>query len=280
MTYRSLLVHLDASPQCSARVDVAIRLAKSLDCHLVGLAPTGLIDLPVSIAGAASLDQFSVLAWDSLRQQADRATVRFSEACSAAGLKSFESVADDSDEARSLVRHVQKSDLAILGQVDPATAAHKLSQAIVEQVVLQSARPSLILPYVGTFERLGSRVMVAWDDSREAARAVADALPLLQRAERVQIVSWNESAQQSESSLPMRLDALHHWLMWHGVSADLRIESTGIAIAEAMLSSAADAGVDLIVMGAYGHSRWSELVLGGATRGLMASMTVPVLMSH
>ena len=77
-----------------------------------------------------------------------------------------------------------------------------------------------------------------------------------------------------------RLDALQHWLMWQGVSADVRIETTGVDIADAMLSRAADFGADLIVMGAYGHARWAERVLGGATRGLLASMTVPVLMSH
>jgi nucleotide-binding universal stress UspA family protein len=150
----------------------------------------------------------------------------------------------------------------------------------VEQVVLHSARPTLILPYAGRFDEVGQRVMVAWDDSREAARAVSDALPLLRHAGRVQVVSWVESGTTEHGTLRRRLDALHQWLMWHGVNAEVRVERTEIGIADAMLSRAADFGTDLIVMGAYGHARWAERVLGGATRGLLQTMTVPVLMSH
>src|SRR2546421_1757575 len=143
-----------------------------------------------------------------------------------------------------------------------------------------TTRPTLVLPYAGKFDAVGTNIMVAWDDSREAARAVSDALPLLRIAKRVQVVSWNESVGANDSTLRPRLDALHQWLMWQGVTAEIHVETTDIGIAEAMLSRAADLGADLIVMGAYGHARWAERVLGGATRGLLASMTVPVLMSH
>jgi nucleotide-binding universal stress UspA family protein len=104
---------------------------------------------------------------------------------------------------------------------------------------------------------------------------VWDALPLLRIAERVQVVAWKEGTAGDAPQLP-QLDAVHRWLRWHGVEAEVRVEATGIAIAEAMLSRAADLGADLIVMGAYGHRRWTERVLGGATRGLLASMTMPV----
>ena len=122
--------------------------------------------------------------------------------------------------------------------------------------------------------------MVAWNDSRGSARAVSDALPLLRLAKRVVVISWNEAGAIENKTLGPRLEALHRWLMWQGVSADVSVETTGIGIAEAMLSRAADLGADLIVMGAYGHARWAERVLGGATRGLLTSMTIPVLMSH
>ena len=278
MTCRSLLVLLDQDPLCAVRTQVAMRLANSLDCHLVGVAPTGLIDMPVSAEAAASLAEFTALAWDMFRGQAERAAQRFRDACRAAGVKSFEAVVDDADKAQSLVRHAHCSDLSVLTQADPAAPGHALAQQVVEQVVLYSARPTLILPYVGRHESLGSKVMVAWDDSREATRALSDALPLLRRAEQVQVVSWNEG--DDDPTLRPRLDALHRWLMWQGVAADVRVETSGIAIADAMLSRAADLNADLIVMGAYGHARWAERMLGGATRGLLASMTVPVLMSH
>src|SRR5207245_3818728 len=137
---------------------------------------------------------------------------------------------------------------------------------LVEQVLIYSARPTLVLPYAGRLDTIGSNVMVAWDDSREAARAVSDALPLLRIARSVQVVSWNESTDISDTTLRPRLDALHRWLMWQGVTAEIHVETTDIGIAEAMLSRAADLGADLIVMGAYGRARCAERVVGGATR--------------
>ena len=138
----------------------------------------------------------------------------------------------------------------------------------------------LILLFAGRFDTVGSNVMVAWNDSREAARGLSDALPLLLLAEHLQVVSWSEDGANCDKALRSRLDALSQWLMRQGVSADLRVEMTDIDIADAMLFQAADLNTDLIVMGACGHARWIERVLGGATRGLLATMTVPVLMSH
>ena len=280
MTYRSLLIFLDGDPLCEARTQVATRLARDLDCHLVGVAPTGLIDMPVSPGAATSLTQFAALAWDTLRDQAEQATQRFRDQCRQLGVKSFEAVTDESDKATSLVRHAHCSDLTVLTQADPSVPGHRLAQDLVEQVVLYSARPTLILPYAGRFGTVGTNVMVAWDDSREAARALSDALPLLRLAKHVQIVSWNSTSDDDDNALRARLDALGRWLMWQGVSADMRVETTGIDVADAMLSRAANLNTDLIVMGAYGHVRWTERMLGGATRGLLTSMTVPVLMSH
>ena len=280
MTYRSLLVPLGRDPMCTARTQLAIRLALDLDCHLVGLAPTGLIDVPISTESAAALAEYATLAWNDLCDQAHLAAHGFRKACRDAGLKSFEAVVDESNAAQSLVRHAHCSDLTVLSQAKRGAADYPSAQALVEQVVLHSARPTLITPYAGRFEGLGSTAMVAWDDSREAARAVSDALPLLRRAQRVQLVSWNEKGVPHDPKLRVRLDALHRWLMWHGVQAEIGVETTAIGIAEAMLSRAADLGAGLIVMGAYGHARWAERMLGGATRGLLTAMTVPVLMAH
>jgi nucleotide-binding universal stress UspA family protein len=280
VTYRSLLVALDQDPLCDARVQVAARLAIELDCHLVGVAPTGLLELPATPGAAATLAEFAAVAWDTLRQEADRAAARFKETCRAVGLRSFESVVDESEPAASLVRHAHCSDLTVLTQVRPTGPGQRVARQRVEDVVLHSARPTLVLPYAGAVHTLGTHAMVAWDDSREAARAVADALPLLRRAARVQVVCWNERGADVDQSLPARLEALERWLMWHGVASEVRVETTEIDVSDAMLSRAADLGADLLVMGAYGHARLRERVLGGATRGLLDAMTVPVLMSH
>jgi len=280
MTYRSLLVFLDHDAHCAERTRVAIRLAKSLDCHLAGVAPTGLIEFPAAPEAAAALGDLAALAWDSLRDQTERVADRFRDACHAEGIKSFEAVIDEADKAESVVRHAHCSDLTVLSQADPTASDFRSIQELVERVVLYSARPTLIIPYIGHTGSIGSNVMVAWDDSREAARAVSDALPLLRMAKQVQIVSWNEGKAVDDETKRPPLGALHQWLMWQGVPAELRSETSSADVANAMLSRAADMSADLIVMGAYGHARWAERVLGGATRGLLASMTVPVLMSH
>ena len=280
MTYRSLLVFLDNEPLCLDRTRVAAQLAARLDCHLVGIAPTGTVGLPVAPEGASSLAEYAALSWQALRDRAELAAESFRAVCRALNVTSFEAVVDEADKAPSLVRHAHCSDLTVLSQAEPGTPGHYLNQALVEQVVLYSARPTLILPYAGRIDTLGSHAMVAWDDSREAARALSDALPLLRLAKQVQVISWHEPGGDDDMGLRPRLDALSRWLMWQGVSADVRVETTGIDITDAMLSRAADMSVDLIVMGAYGHSRWTERIFGGATRGLLATMTVPVLMSH
>ncbi len=270
MTYRSLLLFLDHDPLCTARTHVAIRLAGELDCHLAGVAPTGLVDVPASQEVATPLGQYSALASAALLDHARQAAERFRDECRKAGVTSFEAVVDEADKAPSVVRHAHCSDLTVLTQADPK--GHAWAREFVEQVILQSARPTLILPREHRVDTVGTTVMVAWDDSREAARAVSDALPLLRRAERVQVVSWNEAGTGNDQTLRPRLEALHHWLTWQGVPCEVNVETTQLDIAKAMLSRAADLKADLIVMGAYGHARWAERVLGGATRGLLASM--------
>ena len=281
MTYRSLLVLLDRDPLCAARTQVAIQLANVLDCHLVGLAPIDHSDLSAFSEAPTSATELAAQEGSAApRHRAEQTTQQFRGNCQAGGVKSFEAIIEESDKAPSLVRHANCSDLVILSQANPSAPGHRGARDLVERVVLHSARPTLILPYAGHFDTVGSNVLVAWDESREAARALSDALPLLRLAKHVLVVSWNQAGADDEKVLRPRLDALSQWLKWQGVSAKVRVEPTEIDIADAMLSFAADMETNLIVMGAYGHSRWAERILGGATRGLLATMTVPVLMAH
>ena len=281
MTYRSLLVLLDQSPQSGARSDAAIRLAKALDCHLVGLAPIGL-SMPVAAEATAPGCDFAAPGQGTPRVQAERNTERFLEECRAAGLRSFEAIIDEADMASSLVRHAHCSDLTILTKADPADPDHRTAQELVEHVVLHSARPTLILPYAGRFDTIGTigtNVMVAWDDSRAAAHALSDAIPLLRLAKHVQLVTWKEEGVNGNNLLRTRCDELRRWLVRHDVSADVSIETTDIGVVDAMLHHAADLRTDLIVMGAYGHTRSSH-VQDGTTRALLAAISRPVLFSH
>jgi nucleotide-binding universal stress UspA family protein len=282
MTYRSLLVHLDHDRRFEARLAYALRIARALGCHVVGAAPTGAVPLApeVSIVTAASLSDYADAVWMMLDERAQAAQARFEEACRQAGLESHASIVEHADKAQSLVRLSHCSDIVVISQADPEAPDFPAASERVADIVLRSARPTIVLPFAGEFDTIASRVLVAWDDSREAARALADALPLLRLAGKVQLVTWERGAHVAEARWPERHAALQRWLQAHGVAAEPRLSRSGNALSEAMLSRAFDGGADLIVMGAYGHRRWAERVLGGTTHGMLASMTVPVLMSH
>lgn len=280
MTYRSLLVHLDDRPRCAARLDIAIGLARQFEAHLVGLAPSGRPPWTGSTGvGLLEADMMS-LAITQLRERAEARAERFRERCLDAALKSFEVVVDEDDDAPSTVHHGHCSDLMVLGQADPAAPDPAHARSLVEQVVLFSARPTLIIPFAGRFDALGQTALVAWDDSREAARALADALPLLCQAREVHVMQCDTPSGLVAHSPRPRLGAVQQWLAWHGVDAQVRQVGTEVDVGRALLARAADLGADLLVMGAYGHARWAERMLGGATRTLLEQMTLPVLMSH
>jgi len=176
--------------------------------------------------------------------------------------------------------HARYADLAILGQLDPDSDEPDTIRPRPEHVALASGRPILVVPYAGNFPNLGRRIVIGWNASREAARAVNDAMPLLAAAEIVTVLIIDpRDGPRAHGELPGVDISLH--LARHGVKAEIeRTVSADLPIGEALLSRAADLGADLLVMGAYGHSRARELLLGGATRSLLRSMTLPVLMSH
>jgi len=282
MTYHSLLVHLDNDRRAEARIAYALRVARELGCRIVGAAPTGSVplDTQASIGTSASLADFADAVWMALDERAQAARERFEKACRKAGVESPESVVEHADKAQSLVRLSHCSDIVVLSQAEPDAPDFTGARDLVADVILQSARPSIVLPFAGTFDTVASRVVVAWDDSRAAVRAIADALPLLRLAREVQVVTWERASSTADAGLPARQQGLRRWLGTHGVAAELRVARTGLSLTEALLSRASDFDADLVVMGAYGHQRWTERLLGGMTQGVLAAMTVPVLMSH
>jgi nucleotide-binding universal stress UspA family protein len=173
--------------------------------------------------------------------------------------------------------HSKYCDLLILGQRNPNAANH--FGDLPDGVVLTVGRPVLIIPYSTKIRNIGARVMVGWDASAQAARAVHDAIPLISGAEKVDIIAINPNGSVEHGDTPCADISLH--LARHGIKAEAQsITVNDIGIADILLSRAADKGVDLFVMGAYGHSRWRELVLGGVTAHMLDHMTMPVLMAH
>jgi nucleotide-binding universal stress UspA family protein len=279
MAYKDLLVHVDDTKSCAGRVQAAVDLAVAHEAHLTGVY---VIADPSPGAFASGYVPPDLL--DSLRQRAreraEAALARFAEVA-ARNQIAFETRIDRvlyTAVVDALATNARYADLLIVGQADPDDAEGP--RYLPEEVTLASGRPSLVIPYIGPAATLGQRVTVAWSASREAARAVNDALPLLERAQAVDLVTVNpREAPFGHGEEPGADIALH--LARHGIKVEVqRIETRELDVANAILSHLADRGSDLLIMGAYGHSRLRELVLGGVTRTILRDMTVPVLMAH
>jgi nucleotide-binding universal stress UspA family protein len=150
---------------------------------------------------------------------------------------------------------------------------------VAERLALGSGRPVLVVPYVGRYPEIGRNVVIAWKAGRESARAVFDALPILEQAEQVQILEIEEGGRRR--NVLAADTSIAATLARHGIKPAVRTSVAGdISIGDEILSRIADMGADLLVMGAYGHSRMRELVFGGVTRHIAGHMTVPTLFSH
>jgi nucleotide-binding universal stress UspA family protein len=281
MNYPSILVPLDHQPECVARTKAVLALAKTMGSHVTGVAPTQVQDPKTALGLASTLATLPMLDRGAGIEEATRAALAFDVACEIAGITARKALVEDTDASTALNRRGRVNDLLVLTQCDSrANEGQAFSNSQIESIILASARPVLMLPYANAVETLGTRVLVAWDDSHAAARAIADALPLLRRAQSVQVVLLNGLSREDEGGLSDDLASVAEWLARHGICARTQVDTTTIKVSEALLSRAADQGADLIVMGAFGRARWRERILGGTTRDLLRSMTVPVLMSH
>jgi nucleotide-binding universal stress UspA family protein len=279
MTYKDLLVHVDDTRSCAARLRAAVDLAVAHEAHLTGVYMIADPSPAAFVSGYAPPDLLEMLQQHA-RERAEAALARFAEIASRNQI-SFETRIDRvlyTAIADALATNARYADLALVGQADPDDA--ETPSYLPEEVTLASGRPSLVIPYIGPPPTLGQRVTVAWNASREAARAVNDALPILKRAPAVDVVTVNPTdAPFGHGEEPGADIALH--LARHGIKVEVRrIETRDLDVANTILSHIADRGSDLLVMGAYGHSRLRELVLGGVTRTILRHMTVPVLMAH
>jgi nucleotide-binding universal stress UspA family protein len=280
MAYRDLLLHLDDSEGCAKRVEAAVRLATRHGAHLTGFYPIVEIPLLHYIKEQIPPEIQANIAAEA-KARADVGLAAFRKAAERGGV-AYETRTDhalDTMLASVVSMHARYADLVVLGQVSPDDPP-RVSRRLHEEVVLSSGRPALIVPYDWALETLGERVLIAWDASREAARAVGDAMPILEQAGSVLVVSINpKSTSLGHGEVPGADIARH--LARHKVEVEVQsVEMDRMDIGDALLSFATDRGRDLLVMGAYAHSRVRELVLGGATRTILKSMTLPVLMAH
>lgn len=278
MSYKTILVHVDQSPHAAARIELAGRLARSQGAHLIGAALTGLTMEYYRNSGLAVAGPIRQEEIDEIKRGGKQALQRFEILARAADVSCESRYSDDEPES-GLVQQARYADLIVLSQTDPGTSPFPMLRQLPEYLALHGGRPVLMVPHAGEFPTLDRHALVAWDASRAATRALTDALPLLQRSARVTLAVFNPQS-WAHGEQPGADIALY--LARHGVTVEVQQQTTepGIDVGNALLSLAADTGADLLVMGAYGHQRWREIILGGVTRRLLRSMTLPVLMSH
>ena len=271
-TPKTILLHLDGSARTAERVKVARQLAEAFDAEVTGLPCTmsALMRYPYALEGTA---EAVAIMLELDKECRDKAYATFMAA--GGGSPRLRWAEPMSDAPWGFARRALYADLLILGQRDADDpAAAELPADFLPSVLVESGRPALVLPYTGPIAPIGRTVLVAWKESREAARAVSAALPWMRQAESVHAVSYGEAAGAS-------LQSLQDYLGRQGVSVSVRPGGPeGGDAGEKLLSTAADMSADLLVMGCYGHSRAREWVWGGATRSILQSMTLPVLMSH
>lgn len=270
MSYKTILVHVDATPAAHARIALAAQLALRHDAHLVGAALTGISRLFYKEAGADLLRTVLAPHMDELYRKAGDALARFAHQAAAAGVASHETRLVDDETVAGLALSGQYADLLVLGQADPGTLQPPGGDPV-PQVLLACPRPLLVVPCRQGAGDAGERVLLAWNGSAEAVRAMTAALPLLRKAASVAVVQFGAPGADSR---------IAPYLARHGVNALCIGEPPHQDIGERLLSLLADHGSDLLVMGGYGRARLSELLLGGVTRTVFRSMTVPVLMAH
>lgn len=279
MAYKTVLVHVDQSQQCAMRVKLAAQIAQAQQAHLVGAAMTGISRYVFDHGAFNPSDPVFTHHLDHLHQHARGALSAFEKVAASVGVDSVEARLVDDDAAGGVALHARYADLAVIGQFDPAAAVPGVMSNFPETVVLNSGRPMLVVPHSGQADGNISRALVAWDGGLAASRAIAGALPLLAQAGSVDVLILATGDDADAHGEQPGAD-LALYLARHGVKVNVIERRITDGAGEALLSTAADLGSDLIVMGAYGHTRFREVVLGGVTRTVLASMTVPVLMAH
>lgn len=258
---------------------IAADLARQLDAHLTGVALAFEPVVPVYTMTTPLPTDLIVAAHEQAVNDAKSAAAAFEKIAAAAGVcyasRTTESVGSDGLEG--VTRGLALSDLVVIGQQNP-DLPEPMREALIEAILFQAGAPVLIIPYAGVTSFAPGRAIVAWDGSAAAAHAVRAALPLLHLAKEVVVVIVRESVKRSTELAGADI-ATH--LARHNLHVEVReiTNATG-DIGQTILSFAADESADWLVMGGYGHSRMREFFLGGATRGILESMTLPVLMAH
>jgi nucleotide-binding universal stress UspA family protein len=286
MALRDLVVLLDGSPRDEAKLSVAIELARRNDAHLTGLCPLELLlpaDMSFALGGYPdlwALPEFAKQVDSQARAKAAIIEAGFRELLRREGIKG-DWVLEAGFLIPSVTRRAQACDLIVVGQTDPENPLPATARTLVEDILMTAGRPLLLIPYAGRFDTIGTNALVGWTPTRESARAVHDALPVLAPSAKVMVLTVETPRESGDNEVPQTTEIAEHLSRYQlDVSAARTVVSDGLSPADALLDYASDIGADLLVVGGYGHSRTREMIMGGVTRDLLRHMTVPLLMSH
>jgi nucleotide-binding universal stress UspA family protein len=279
MGYKSIAVHLDTSERAPRRLEMALRLANKFEAHVTAVFAEFSPDPESFYVSAGPGDYYSAYE-KRCTERVDALERLFKSELIRLHIPG-EWIAVGRYAELAVLRQGRCADLIVTGQHDLSDPAPYITDRLAESLVMAGGRPVLLDPCIGDFPVLGNQIMVAWDGSREATRAVHDAMPFLMRAQCVTVVTLNEPAKRSVNRAASGAD-IATAMARHGVKVEARaIDGVhDVSIGNLLLSQAADLSADLLVMGAYGHTRWKEFVLGGATLAIMKTTTLPVLLSH
>jgi nucleotide-binding universal stress UspA family protein len=279
MTYKTILVQLNDEQRAARVLEPAVVLARKYGAHLIGLhVSPGLLYVPPLPSAGGILGMIK----EHERQVCDRIRGAFEDATRGQSFQAemrFLNPRGRDDLPALVMQHARTADLIVASQVEAGFDAASVLD-FPERLAIDSGRPVLMIPLSGLSGDIGTKVLVAWNGSREAARAVFDSLPLLKAAREV-VVLGIEQIRSSGDSLPLPDTAIGASLARHGINVSVRTTAAGeTSVGETILNEAVNEGADLIVMGAYGHTRLREFVFGGATRHMARHLTLPTLLAH
>jgi len=277
MSYKTILVHVDDTSRTPSRIKLAAELAVKLEAHLLGIADTGVSRFIYQDGNINGVDPSLLSHLEYLRERATQNISDFKKLADSLGVHSFEGDITQDDALGGIGMRARYCDLVVVGQTNPDESSPAVMDDFPEYMILNSGRPILVVPYAGEFKNIGKRPLVAWDGSRAATRAITDAIPFLRDADLVHVAIVNPKGDTHGDQPGADLAS---YLARHGIKLEVSVQRTKLDIGNAILSLAADLNSDMLVMGGYGHSRFKEMIMGGATRSILESMTIPALMSH
>jgi nucleotide-binding universal stress UspA family protein len=275
--FKDVVVNISGRGPRDFAAEYATSIAATFGAHLAGISFLYEPVIPDGTLGGIPVDLIE-LQREENSKVANEAVSRFEAGVKKAGISAETRILDATfgGAATVFAQIARRFDLAVVGQAQREGGAS--DELVVEGALFESGRPLVVVPYIQKRGLTLERVLACWDGGRTAARAIGDAMPFLERAKAVDIVIVAEERKGGDEINGANMG---EHLARHGVTANVkRIAKGDLAIEDVLLSYAADSGADFMVMGGYGHSRLREFILGGVTRGILASMTVPVMMSH